>query len=38
MFDEFFQRRKNNGPMLYFMIFLILLGVGLFAAGFVYLF
>lgn len=38
MFDEFFTRRRNNRPMLFFMIFLILLGVGLFAAGFLYLF
>lgn len=38
MFDEFFRRRRNSGLMLCFMILLVLLGVGLFAAGFAYLF
>lgn len=36
MFDEFFYRRRKNKGMLILMIALILLGVGMFALGFMY--
>lgn len=38
MFDEFFYRRRKNKGMLVVMIGLILLGIGMFAMGFLYLF
>ncbi|EJL47730.1 hypothetical protein PMI08_00254 [Brevibacillus sp. CF112] len=38
MFDEFFYRRRKNKGLLVVMIALILLGIGMFAMGFFYLF
>jgi hypothetical protein len=38
MFDEFFYRRRKNKGMLVLMIALMLMGAGLFALGFLYLF
>lgn len=38
MFDEFFYRRRKNKGLLAVMIALIILGIGMFAAGFLYLF
>ncbi|CAM5794948.1 hypothetical protein BBOR36S_03676 [Brevibacillus borstelensis] len=38
MFDEFFYRRRKNKTMLVLMIGLIILGIGLFAMGFLYMF
>lgn len=37
MFDEFFYRRRKNKGLLFLMIALIILGVGMFALGFIYL-
>lgn len=38
MFDEFFYRRRKNKGLLILMIALIILAVGMFAMGFLYLF
>ncbi len=38
MFDEFFYRRRKNKGMLVVMIALIVLGIGMFAMGFLYMF
>jgi len=38
MFDEFFYRRRKNKGMLVTMIALLVLGAGMFALGFLYLF
>jgi hypothetical protein len=38
MFDEFFYRRRRNKGLLVLMIALMLMGAGLFALGFLYLF
>jgi len=38
MFDEFFYRRRKNKGLYFVMIALILLGIGMFAMGFLYLF
>ena len=38
MFDDFFYRRRKNKGMLIAMIALIVLGIGMFAMGFLYMF
>lgn len=38
MFDEFFYRRRKNKGLLIVMIALIVLGIGMFGMGFVYMF
>ncbi|KNB73712.1 membrane protein [Brevibacillus reuszeri] len=38
MFDEFFYRRRKNKGLYFVMIALIILGIGMFAMGFLYLF
>lgn len=38
MFDEFFYRRRKNKGLYATMIALIVLGIGMFALGFLYLF
>jgi hypothetical protein len=38
MFDEFFYRRRKNKGMLILMIAILIMGIGMFAMGFLYLY
>lgn len=38
MFDEFFYRRRKNKGLLIVMVALIVIGIGMFGLGFLYMF